>query len=180
MYKTPLFSKLYLGDNLDSELKKILEIYYNALHEAVIFGVHLLDWESKHLEGDKYLTRFMFLRKTVEYLDTIASNIRFSIIDPCEITIRVLLETVLNFDYLLSDQSEDRSFVYVVVDFIRKIEKNNLHLDLLNELKLSSIKSDMDLEMINFLGNQNLNKSIEFHQDWLDKNNRLVFLLIYR
>jgi len=101
---------------LDEDLKKILDAFSDLISEMVYFGTHVLKWAiNKPLKGDEHVPTFLLFRRILELADSISILIKSSCIDPCEIILRSLFESLLSLEYLLSDKTKSKRRA---IDFI--------------------------------------------------------------
>jgi len=114
---------------LTPETEPYLNLYYEALHELVCFGTHMLSWileqnSSKDpLPDETALVVPLLFRNIIELLDSVSIQVRAGSIIPCKIQLRAILEAYMNLEYLLEVDAEKeyRASCFMLVDHYRKL-----------------------------------------------------------
>lgn len=154
-----------------------------ALHELVCFGSVLLGWHLEELKGsEEHLVPSMFFKRILEIVDAISIQISKSIINPCDIHLRSLLETGLAFEYLLESDIEERMLHYLVVDELRHSEELKYSLNRMNELLVKQNKRIINIDEVEELielNNVNLQNKINHITNWLAKPKQQVIVATY-
>ncbi|OIN59809.1 DUF5677 domain-containing protein [Arsenicibacter rosenii] len=110
----------------DEKLLKDAELSHEALARLVSIGTHLIVWETERTEQTfvEGTITLGFLRRIIELTDSVSILMRHATVEPCRILVRVLFETVLQFEYLLKDKTYLRAHAYVYC--VNQAKRNNL------------------------------------------------------
>ncbi|GAB4019239.1 DUF5677 domain-containing protein [Spirosoma koreense] len=111
---------------MDSDSQKVMDIYYEALHELVSYGTHILEWSLKANQKKEPATELgvaapLLFRHILELLDAISIQIKYGIVEPCKVQQRAALEAYFCLDYMLQEKTQERAACFYVVDFYRKL-----------------------------------------------------------
>lgn len=74
----------------------------------------LLSHLESNLSGDEKLVQCLFFRNIIEYADSISILLKNSSIEPIKALNRILLENVFQLEYLLTKDTNKRSFNFLV------------------------------------------------------------------
>ncbi len=86
-----------------------------GLESAVDFGSNILDWDGGGRKGsDEQLPIMLMFRHFIELLDSISILIKHSSPDPAKLILRGALETYFGIEYLLEDDTHNRSMAFLV------------------------------------------------------------------
>lgn len=115
---------------MEPEAEPYITLYYDALHELVCFGTHILSWNlelgkgkiGKRNETDMAVP--LLFRHIIELLDATSVQVKMGVIVPCKVQLRAMLEAYLSLEYLLEKDRERRATCFLLVDHYRKL---NLH-----------------------------------------------------
>jgi hypothetical protein len=100
-------------DNPD--LKRILEHLSSLIEEVVNRSSHIFRWGIDSIKGgDENMPAFLMFRHIFELIDSISVLIRSSAVEPCNILLRSLFESYLNFEYLFEKDFKSRGMDFVV------------------------------------------------------------------
>lgn len=115
------------------QIPEILDKYADHLDKLIDMASTLLDkYLQKNALGDDKLVAILFFRNALEYADSIPILIRNSSIEPIKAINRILLENLLQLEYLLDCDTERRSYAFLVwmlkqeIKIYKKIDKNSL------------------------------------------------------
>ena len=98
-----------------SDVQDTLSKFSKTIEDIVDFGTHLIKWESERkLLGDEDIVPLLFLRNILEIADGISILIKNSSIDTCKTSLRSLLENVFGLQYLLENNTKNRSLSFLV------------------------------------------------------------------
>ena len=136
-----------------AEVKEVLSKFSNLIDDIVNFGTHLMKWESeKKLVGDENIVPLLFLRNIIETADAISILIKNSSIDSSKSSLRSLLENVFGLEYLLENDTKNRSLAFIVwithkdLKFYEKLDGNTqVGKQFKTELKKDSLIQNLDL-----------------------------------
>jgi hypothetical protein len=85
------------------------------IDNAINFGTNLLKWElEKGQKGDEHIVPILFFRNILSVADGISILIKNSSIDNSKSLVRVLIESIFSLEYLLQENTENRSLAYFV------------------------------------------------------------------
>jgi len=99
----------------DEGLLKLLNDFSELIKESVNFGSHVFKWMLDSVTGGvENAPLFLSFRRTLELIDSISLFIKESNVDPCKIILRGILELVLNIEYILERDTEQRSMNFIV------------------------------------------------------------------
>jgi Family of unknown function (DUF5677) len=97
------------------EVIEILEKFSKIIEDAVNFGTHLMKWETERkLCGDSEIVPLLFMRNILEIADGISILIKNSSIETAKTSLRSLLENVFGLQYLLEENTINRSLSFLV------------------------------------------------------------------
>lgn len=115
------------------------------IDEAVDFGTNLLKWElEKGKKGDEHIVPILFFRNILSVSDGISVLVKNSSIDNSKSLVRVLIESVFSLEYLLQENTKNRSLAYFVWNAhkdLKFIEQINIETETGKQLK-SNISKD--------------------------------------
>ena len=99
----------------DEGLLKLLNDFSELIKETVNFGSHVFKWMVDSVTGgDENTPLFLSFRHILELIDSISFFIKESYVDPCKMILRAILELVLNIEYILERDTEQRSMNFMV------------------------------------------------------------------
>lgn len=85
------------------------------IDNAINFGTNLLKWElEKGQKGDEHIVPILFFRNILSVADGISILIKSSSIDNSKSLVRVLIESIFSLEYLLQENTKNRSLAYFV------------------------------------------------------------------
>lgn len=85
------------------------------IDNAIDFGTNLLKWElEKGQKGDEHIVPILFFRNILSVADAISILIKNSSIDNSKSLVRVLIESIFSLEYLLQENTKNRSLAYFV------------------------------------------------------------------
>jgi hypothetical protein len=118
MNTKPVF-ELHPGlDHLDPQKKNTLNTYSAGIDELVSFGTHVLSWGLEATNGrDEVIPQLMIFRNILENLDAISVLVRAGSIDPCKSLLRVVLESVLNLEFMLQGAVERNGLAFLICNY---------------------------------------------------------------
>lgn len=97
------------------EIKRILDHCSSLIEEVVNYGSHVFRWGIDSIkEGDENATAFLMYRHIFELIDSISVLIKNSCAEPCNILLRSLFESFLNFGYLFEKEFKLRGMDFLV------------------------------------------------------------------
>lgn len=115
-------------DRYTRQIPEILNKYSDNLNLLIDKTCYTL---TKYLEqgliGDEKIVPALFLRNAIEQADGISVLLKNSVIEPVKPLNRILLENLLQLDYIVSEKTTERSYAFLV---------GNVRNDLKNYLKL--------------------------------------------
>ncbi len=115
---TPI--KKIIDRAIDKEVMLILQQFSDGLDEVVNFGSNIINWDLNRLNGsDEDLPSILFLRNFIEEVDAISILIKHSSVDPCKNLLRTALENLFYLEYILDNDSKNRSLSYLVWNVIK-------------------------------------------------------------
>jgi hypothetical protein len=122
IYPDEPVEELYSSSLMDEATRQNLIKYSRAIYELVCLGTHLLSWEFEADRGSDHekLAVTAFFRRILQLLDAISIQIKEGAADTCEIHMRSLIETWLGFEFLLKEDTENRSLKYFLYEYNRK------------------------------------------------------------
>ena len=99
------------------EVIEAINLYCEGLDAFVDFSTHILQWSfnketTTYREDSVNLVFCSMYRRIVEIADSISVCLKSSIVEPCEVFLRSLLEVTFSFEYLLEGDSENRALAY--------------------------------------------------------------------
>ena len=112
---------------LDSRAEPFMTLYYNALHELVCFGTHMVVWnleQGKGRENERNeisLAPVLLFRHILELLDAISVQVKVGIVVPCKVQLRAMLEAYMSLEYMLEKDRNRRAACFLLVDHYRKL-----------------------------------------------------------
>jgi len=99
----------------DKSLLKLLNDFSELIKETVNFGSHVFKWMLDSVTGgDEMAPLFLSFRHILELIDSLSLFIKESYVSPCKIILRGILESVLNIEYILERDTEQRSMNFMV------------------------------------------------------------------
>ena len=101
-------------DGFPPEVQGILDRWGNLLDQVVNFGTNYLAVLDKSAEGYHDLSVLALTRHAIELLDGIAILIRRGAVGPSEPTVRGLIESTLQIEYMLKSDTVRRGIAYYV------------------------------------------------------------------
>ncbi|AMP98921.1 hypothetical protein AY601_2015 [Pedobacter cryoconitis] len=118
MNTKPVF-ELHPGlDHLDSLEKNTLNNYSQGIDELVNYGTHVLSWGLDATDGgDEIIPQLMIFRNILENLDAISVLVRAGSIDPCKSLLRVVLESVLNLEFMFQGEIERNGLAFLICNY---------------------------------------------------------------
>jgi hypothetical protein len=106
--------------NHPKDIQDTLNDLSKVLDTTVEYGAYMLNLLlNTKGAGDTMLQPIMLFRQFIELVDSISVSVKASSIDPCKISLRVLIETSLSLEYMIDKDFEQRSSAYVVATAIR-------------------------------------------------------------
>lgn len=100
-------------DNPDIE--GILVHCSSLIEEVVNYGSHVFRWSIESIKGgDENAPAVLMYRHIFELIDSISVLIKNSCVEPCNILLRSLFESFLNFNYLLEKDFKLRGMDFLV------------------------------------------------------------------
>lgn len=155
------------------QIPEVLDKYADKLDEMIDMSSILLDKYLKNdLSGDDKLVPILFFRNALEYADSISILIRNSSIEPVKAINRILLENLLQFEYLLEKDVEKRSYAFLVwkikqdLSLYRKMDKDSVE----NKTFKKKIEKDKLINNISFLDNISVASSVQKCSELLKLN----------
>jgi hypothetical protein len=104
-----------LSRELENELSEKLQNISRSLEEFVNFGTKILEWDAEQLVGEEEsVIPLLFLRNFLDKIDAISILIKYSSNESCKILLRTALETAFYLEYLLENNTKERSMMYLV------------------------------------------------------------------
>lgn len=114
------------------QIPEVLDGYANKLDEIIDMSSVLLEkYLKKKVIGDDSLVPILFFRNALEYADSISILIKNSSIEPVKAINRILLENLLQLEYLLDEDTTKKSYAFLVwtikqeLKIYKKIDKNS-------------------------------------------------------
>lgn len=108
-------------DLTESDDYEIIRNFSKCLDECVNFGTHILSWDiDKHSSHDEARPIIMLFRNFLEQLDSVSILIKNSSIDQCNNLLRSAIESIFSIEYILQDNTHDRSMAFMTYQLIRK------------------------------------------------------------
>ncbi|GAB3171801.1 DUF5677 domain-containing protein [Telluribacter humicola] len=154
----------------DEQQHKILQVFSNTLEEFVNFGTHILDWDLNHARGgDEQLPPMLLFRNFLELIDSISILIKNSSIDPSKIILRTALETSFGLEYMLRENTEDRSMAFLVCQIhkeIKDLKKHDPNSEVGKRFRLI-FKKDVNTKGVNLPTPDDLEYKIKYKEDLL-------------
>lgn len=137
-------------ENSKSESLTTLSI---LIDNAINFGTNLLKWElEKGQKGDEHIVPILFFRNILSVADGISILIKNSSINNSKSLVRVLIESIFSLEYLLQENTKNRSLAYFVWNAhkdLKFIEQINFATETGKQLK-SNIAKDKFAKNIEF------------------------------
>lgn len=100
-------------DNPD--IKRILKHISALIKEVVNYGSHVFRWGIDIIKkGDENVPAFLMYRNIFELIDSISVLIRHSCVEPCNLILRSLFESFLNYIYLFEKDFKLRGMDFLV------------------------------------------------------------------
>ena len=97
------------------EIKSILDHISSLIEEVVNYGSHVFRWGIDSIkEGDENVPAFLMYRNIFELIDSISVLIRHSCVEPCNILLRSLFESFLNYIYFFEKDFKLRGMDFLV------------------------------------------------------------------
>lgn len=113
----------FLGREIDQRIQPILTNMHDKIREVSTFGSKILLWDlEKQRGGDDLIPPMLFLRNQIEIIESIATLIKDSLIEPCNSLLRSSIETHFYLEYLLKEDTERRSLSFLVWDAHKNIQ----------------------------------------------------------
>jgi hypothetical protein len=107
------------------ELRRVLEALSGAIRETACFGTHVMKWCAQAATGgDEEIPLLLSLRRALEILDCISALVKMSMIDPCNVLLRSLLEVLLNTLYILQTDTKRRAMSFMNCYFHDRLRTN--------------------------------------------------------
>ncbi|MGA2587182.1 MAG: DUF5677 domain-containing protein [Candidatus Aminicenantales bacterium] len=104
------------------EVRSILVHISSLIEEVINYGSHVFRWGMDSIkEGDENVPAFLMYRNIFELIDSISVLIRNSCIEPCNILLRSLFESLLNINYLFEKDLKSRGMDFLVWKRHKKI-----------------------------------------------------------
>lgn len=115
---------------VDKNIVDLLNSWSNCLEELVNFGSVMFDWfpDQKAPAVEQDFPLIMTFRSTLETVDAVSVLLRKSIVDPINIHLRSLLESLFTLEYITETDSKRRSLSYLYSHYHRKLQ-STLRLD---------------------------------------------------
>lgn len=99
----------------DPQIKLLLDNISALIEEVVNYGSHVFMWSlDKTKEGDENVPAFLMYRHIFELIDSISVLLKHSCVEPCNMLLRSLFESFLNFLYLFEKDSKLRGMDFLV------------------------------------------------------------------
>lgn len=138
-------------DRYTRQIPEVLDKYSDNLNLLIDKTCNTLTrYLEQGLKGDDKIVPALFLRNAIEQADGISVMLKNSAIDPIKPLNRILLENMLQLEYIVSDNITERSYAFLV---------GNIRSDLKNYLKMKKGTKENTLFMS------------YFEKDYLIKNN---------
>jgi hypothetical protein len=107
----------------ETELTDFLEKCHYKLRESAEFGAKILCWDIEtQAGGDEKLPPLLFLRNQIELLEAASILVKESLIEPCYLLLRSLIETYFYLSYIFEKDTDRRSLCFIVWDLQRTIQ----------------------------------------------------------
>jgi hypothetical protein len=106
----------FIPREIDSpDIKAVLEHISSLINEVVNYGSHVFKWGIDSIKaGDENIPAFLMYRNIFELIDSISVLIRNSVVEPCNILLRSLFESYLNYEYLFEKDFKSRGMDFLV------------------------------------------------------------------
>lgn len=115
------------------DIKRILDNITALIDEVVKYGSQVFRWGIDSIQGgDENVPAFLMYRHIFELVDSISVMIRNSCVEPCNIILRSLFESFLNFDYLFERDFKSRGMDFLVwyrnkeIDSLRRFDPKDV------------------------------------------------------
>lgn len=141
----------FIPRHLEPTLKEILNEFSIEINNLVDFGSILMSWDmDKKAYQDDHLPATLFLRNFIEQVDAISILISACSIEPCKILLRTALENLLYLEYLLQNDTYNRSMAFLVWNNII----NNKNIERLDPLSLEYKKIEVIFSKDKFMNTE--------------------------
>jgi hypothetical protein len=113
----------FIPRTIDSpEIAGILNHLASLIEEVVNYSSHVSNWcVGKIKEGDENIVPILMFRNIFELIDSISVLVRNSSIEPCNILLRSLFESFLNFQYLFETDFKTRAMDFLLFNRHKEI-----------------------------------------------------------
>jgi len=102
---------------------KALKNYSKGVAEAVNFGTHVLAELLNTASGsDELIPQLMIFRNILENLDAVSVLIGEGSIDPCKSLLRVILESILNLEYILQGDQQRNGLAFLICNYHNELK----------------------------------------------------------
>jgi hypothetical protein len=146
----------------DNSQTKSLNSLSNLIDQAIDFGTNLQNWElQKDVKKDENIVPILFFRNILSVSDGISILIKKSSIDNSKSLIRVLLESIFSLEYLLQENTKERSLSY----FVWNAHKDLKFLDQINPDTQSGKQMKSNITKDKFAKNINYNDFPKFLEE---------------
>ena len=112
---TEPIERVIMNHAKNKELMQVLNSSYQFLNEIVNYSTALLhQFISTKQEMDEELPIIMSFRRIVELIDAISELVKCGIADPCFILLRSMLESFLNLEFMLKEDTKNRVKGFII------------------------------------------------------------------
>jgi hypothetical protein len=102
-------------DMESSDIKAILDHISSLIEEVVNYGSNVFRWSIDSIKGrDENVPALLMFRHIFELIDSISVLIKNSSVEPCNILLRSLFESYLNYEYLFEKDFKSRGMDFLV------------------------------------------------------------------
>lgn len=106
----------FIPREIDSpDIKAVLDHISSLIEEVVNYGSHIFRRGIDSIkEGDENVPAFLMYRNIFELIDSISVLIKNSSVEPCNILLRSLFESYLNYEYLFEKDFKRRGMDFLL------------------------------------------------------------------
>ena len=99
----------------EPKISQILEHMSSLIEEVVNYGSHVFRWAIDSIKaGDENAPALLMYRHIFELIDSASVLVRNACAEPCNILLRCLFESVLNYEYLFEKEFQTRGMDFLV------------------------------------------------------------------
>jgi len=106
----------FIPREIDSpEIKSVLDHISSLIEEVVNYGSHVFKWGIDSIKLNyEDVPAFLMYRNIFELIDSISVLLRYSCVEPCNILLRSLFESFLNYNYLFEKDFKSKGMDFLI------------------------------------------------------------------